>query len=113
MNKMPAMKTRLTLFTFLLICITRLSAQSGFSGGSIVPYSPKSPLFGKDIIIDNQPTQNQRNTAICSAFNGWLFAFSAPYDSTDHTTHFYLLKSVDSGISWNIIHSDIYGGPYV
>jgi len=42
---------------------------------SAFPLDPsRSVLFGKDVIISDEADQNQRNIAICSAFNGWLYA---------------------------------------
>ena len=98
------MKARFTLLAFLLLCLTGLNAQTGFFGGSGVPLKPQSPLFGKDIVIYNVPTEDQGNVAICSAFNGWLFvAFS--YDSLDlnaqKVQRILILKSIDNGINWS------------
>jgi hypothetical protein len=61
----------------------------------------KSPLFGKDIIISDNPAQDQRNIAICSAFNGWLFAAYSYAKPDDNYVSIY--KSIDNGISWNLV----------
>ncbi len=95
------MKTRFTLFAFLLLCITGLNAQTGFFGGSVVPLKPQSPLFGKDIVINDSSSQDQRTVAICSAFNGWLYA--AYSHSQPDQGYISVLRSVDNGISWNVI----------
>jgi len=67
-----------------------------------MPYHTNaSPIFGKDIVIQAKPEQNQRNIAVCSAFNGWLYAIYTynngpqPYCTT--------LRSIDGGITWNVL----------
>src|ERR1035437_8681249 len=97
------MKTRITLFAFLLICVTGLNAQTGLFGGSGVPFKPQSPLFGKDIVINDQPIQNQRTMAICSAFNGWLFSVYSYYNYNTNFPSFTIMKSNDNGITWTIL----------
>jgi hypothetical protein len=80
-----------------------LNAQNGFLSDSIIPYQPYgSPLFGKDIIINDQPQQNQQAVAICSAFNGWLYA-SYSYNNINGQTSSSIFKSVDNGITWTQI----------
>jgi hypothetical protein len=106
------MKTRSILFAFLLFCLTGLNAQTGFFGGQGVPLKPQSPLFGKDIVIDNQPSQDQRSVAICSAFNGWLYALTTNYDSINHDPVFDVMRSTDSGITWTFIFGGGYGAEY-
>ncbi len=71
-------------------------------------YSPAIPLkqgssvlFGKDIIINDQPPQNQQNVAICSAFNGWLLA--AYSYNTVIRPHISILKSSDGGLTWDVL----------
>ena len=62
----------LTLSLFLASLLNGQSLSVDFPG---VPLDPThSVLFGKDIIIDNQIIQDQRDIAMCSVFNGWLFA---------------------------------------
>src|SRR5512133_1874567 len=61
--------------------------------------SPTSPLFGKDIVIHDMPDRDQRNVAVCSAFNGWLYA-AFSYDSSLYT-HLMVVRSTDHGITWN------------
>jgi len=58
-------------------------------------------LFGKDIIINDQPDQNQKIVSVCSAFNGWLYAIIGYHDSIHGTfASFTLLRSQDSGLTW-------------
>jgi hypothetical protein len=77
------MKVQFTLFFFLFLCITGVNAQTGLFGGSVVPFKPQSPLFGKDIVIHDSSSQNQRQVVLCSAFNGWLYALVTSYDSVN------------------------------
>jgi hypothetical protein len=79
-----------------------LFAQPGNFGEPILPLQPNgSPLFGKDIVIHDQPDRDQRNIAVCSAFNGWLYA--AYSYSQPHQGYISVLRSIDNGISWNVI----------
>jgi hypothetical protein len=95
------MKTRFLLFAFLLLCLTGLNAQTGWFGGSGVPLKPQSPLFGKDIVIHDMPDRDERNTAICSAFNGWLYAaYSYPIGTEQAIA---ILKSTDNGNNWTLL----------
>jgi hypothetical protein len=93
------MKHKLTYLLFAIL----LFAQFGYSQQPVLPLSPNaSPLFGKDIVINDQPTEDQRNVAICSAFNGWLFAF---YTYTDEALNpaIAVMKSTDHGITWAVL----------
>ena len=96
------------IYTFLLFVIPFLSlngvfAQSGTYPNSGLPLNPKSsPLFGKDIIINDQPSQNQQNVCVCSAFNGWLFALYTYPNAVQGLPGFKILKSIDNGINWNV-----------
>ena len=107
------MKTLLkSLFLFLLLfSISGVNAQS-ISNGVSIPSKPQSPFFANDIVIHDSSTQNQRQVKICSAFNGWLYAVY-----TYHFTKYHcncpgitILKSIDNGITWNII-DDIFTTP--
>jgi len=61
----------------------------------------KAPMFGKDIIIHEQPDKDQQDVAICSAFNGWLYSAFA-YDSANKAV-VKVFKSLDNGESWESI----------
>jgi hypothetical protein len=80
----------------------QLFAQSTQSDPAAIPFkSAGSPLFGKDIIINDIPVQNQRNAAICSAFNGWLYAIYSYRDQYGPRSS--TLCSKDSGYTWNLL----------
>ncbi len=109
------MKTRPTFFVLLLflISVEGLNAQTGLLGESILPLQPNgSPLFGTDIIINDQPTQSQQHVAVCSAFNGWLYAAVTYKDPTYYNNNAVVsvLKSIDNGLTWTIIFEDWFPG---
>ena len=92
---------RILFFVCCFLFISSLHSQPNSFGGSIIPLKPESPLFGKDIVIQDSSSLDQRNVAICSAFNGWLYAVYA-YSQPDHG-YITILKSTDNGINWNVI----------
>mgnify|MGYP001359781642 CR=1 FL=1 len=85
----------------LILSAFDLYAQTGSNRDPLLPLrANRSPLFGKDIIVDNQPSQDQKDVLLCQAFNGWLFcAYSCLIP--DSNFHVYILKSIDNGISWS------------
>ncbi len=100
------MKARFTYFVLLLFFISFnvLRAQTGLLGGPVVPFQPdKSPIFGFDTFINNQPLQNQRNIVICSAFNGWLYGAYNYFDTSVQYDATVILRSKDNGISWTVL----------
>jgi len=66
-------------------------------------------LFGSDIIINNQPIQNQRQVTICSAFNGWLFA-EYMYNDIYNNAAVAVLKSIDNGLTWTPFINGVFPG---
>jgi len=64
-----------------------------------------SPLFGDNIIIHNVPGQDQNNIAICSAFNGWLYA--TYWYSNNTVPYLVLVKSTDHGKTWVKLYDDM------
>ena len=96
-------------FLFLLNIIQSQPTSYPYSGFPLK--HTDSPLFGKDIIINYNPNQDQRNVALCSAFNGWLYAaysyvvHNPPFDDDPY---FVFLRSVDNGITWEILWDYVY-----
>jgi hypothetical protein len=92
-------------FVSFLFLLNNLQSQTGFHPYSGFPLKrDDSPLFGKDIVINDQPTQDQRSVAICSAFNGWLYsAYSYSVESYNHP-FFTILRSTDNGITWSTLY---------
>ena len=108
------MKSRFILFIFFLLCFTGLNAQTERVRGTVVPSQPnKSPLFGFDTYINNQPQQNQRNIVICSAFNGWLYGAYNYYDNSVQYDRAVIVRSKDNGVSWSVIHDGDTGVKHV
>jgi hypothetical protein len=102
------MKPKFLMLIFLLLIFSgeRLSGQSTNDKFNVIPLKPgNSILFGKDIIINNDSAQNQRNVVLCSAFNGWLYAAYYYVEPSDnHLPVMMVMKSTDSGMTWtNII----------
>ena len=56
-------------------------------------------LFGKDILINDKSSQNQRAGAMCSAFNGWLYAIYS--HNAGDSCNWTIMRSMDNGITWN------------
>ena len=75
-------------YIFFIICLTffkPIHSQVGIVGDPFNLVHPdKSVLFGFDTYINNQPNEDQKNIAICSAFNGWLYGVYSYYDDTVH-----------------------------
>ncbi len=61
-----------------------------------------NPVFGKDIVINFQPSENQQAAAICSAPNGWLYAAYSHNAPDDYHT-LTIMKSEDNGINWSVL----------
>ena len=102
---------KILFFSIFLFSAYVLKSQTDVGNAPIIPLkTSNSILFGKDIIINDKPTQNQKRVAICSAFNGWLYALIG-YNDPIHGTNASgsLLRSTDSGISWSLLF-DTYEG---
>jgi len=106
------MKARLTFIALLLLFLTGLNAQTGLPGSSVIPLKPQSPLFGKDIVINDSSSQNQSQVIVRSAFNGWLYAEYSAIDPFYITPTSTILKSVDNGITWTVLINLVWPGPY-
>jgi len=100
------MKLRIIFFFFVFtISSILVKAQAGYNEFPTLPYTPnKSVLFGKDIVINDQPDQDQKKVAICSAYNGQLFA--AIYYTGSFSTKATFLESDDNGMTWNNLIDD-------
>lgn len=98
----------LCIFLFLISFI-ELSAQHRNSGGPILPFQPdRSPLFGQDITIHDQPDRDQRNVVMCTAFNGWIFTAYSYINSFYSAASVCILKSVDEGKTWTVFFDFYY-----
>ena len=102
--------------TLLLSCVflwlhLSLHAQFIDSHNSVLPLKNGSEiLFGKDIIINDQPDQSQLDVEVCSAFNGWLYAaywYQEPVKVNGKTFMkpiIAVMKSLDNGMNWTTIN---------
>lgn len=76
-----------------------LSAQTHKNGEPLLPLNPgRSVIFGKDIVIHDQADRDQQSIAVCSAFNGWLYA-AYSYDSIG-VLWLSVWRSTDNGMHW-------------
>jgi len=86
---------------FILLSIS-LSAQFTSYDNNAIPYKGnRSVLFGTDIIINDQPIQNQKTVAQCAALNGWLYA-AYSYDKSG-IAYISVMRSIDNGINWTLL----------
>ncbi|MDP1624021.1 MAG: T9SS type A sorting domain-containing protein [Bacteroidales bacterium] len=94
------MKDKRTLLIFFII----FYVANGFSQFELVPIkSGNTVLFGKDIVINELPMQDQRNLALCSSFNGWLYAGYTYFNDINHYPAITIMKSIDNGINWMLL----------
>jgi len=91
----------------LIVFSGTLSAQQFTGKLSVLPTKAvMAPSFGKDIVISDQPDQNQQSAVICSAYNGWLYAaywYSIPIDKGGMLAsrqEIKIMKSTDDGMTW-------------
>ena len=62
-------KIAILIFSVLLFSIEGLNSQSINNNVPVLPLkSTNSVLFGKDIIVNDNQSQNQRHAVLCSAF---------------------------------------------
>jgi hypothetical protein len=101
------MKIRNTIFIYsiLILLVSELSGQSISNNNlPILPLkSASSLLFAEDIIIHDQPDRNQRSIAVCSAFNGWLYAVYSYFNDSCYQEAAVILRSKDNGDNWSVL----------
>jgi hypothetical protein len=97
------MKKLFVILVFILSggSIQNIHGQSGSVEFHGLPLNPdRSVLFGKDIIIGDQPTRNQRNLAVCTAFNGWMYVVMSR--NGGGYGGYTIYKSIDNGMNWSL-----------
>jgi hypothetical protein len=93
-------------FLLFFFSLQGIRAQQGFFN-PYVPLKHQSPAFGKDIIINYYPGQDQRNVTLCSAFNGWLYAAYSYYYPVGQFMAVNIYQSTDNGITWNSMNWEV------
>lgn len=107
------MLVKILPYIFCLFSINGINAQPEHFGEPILPLQQnRSPLFGKDIVINDSSSQNQRQVVVRSAFNGWLYAEYSAIDPFYNTPVSTVMKSVDNGITWTVLINLVWPGPY-
>lgn len=87
---------------FMIVISEKSSGQAELPPSSGIAYKPAtSILYGSDVIINDQPTQNQRDVCLSVAYNGWLYAGYSYSDG--YNNKWMILLSQDDGITWNVI----------
>jgi len=90
------MKTKITIAVILMLILCTGSMTFAQDRSSVVPYKNlSSPVYGTDVIMLNDPAQNQTKTAISVASNGWLYSCLAVGSGG-----YYVMRSVDDGQTW-------------
>ncbi len=83
-----------------MICL--LGNMYGQSAGN----DPKTDYYyGNDVIIHDQPLEDQQNLTLDAAFNGWLFAAYSFISDAGGTGNFVIMRSTDHGQTWEMIYS--------
>jgi len=98
------MKKSVIIFGFVITIFlsTSLSAQHYDNDPPAIPLKSFSvPMFGKDIIIHDQPDRDQRNISVCSAFNGWLYGIYSFLNGDWYYTA--IIRSIDNGMTWEVL----------
>ena len=97
-----AIKVKVLIVLLFLNSLNILFAQQRNVDKPVLPKQPnKAILFGKDIMIHDSSAQDQRNLAICSAFNGWLYAVYSYNNGIQ--PRIAVIRSTDDGITWNLL----------
>lgn len=92
----------LSIYLLLIFSVT-LYGQKNHDANHDISRLGSSSSFD-NVVLNNQPDQNQRNVTICSFTNGWLFAaYTHILNNVEYVT---VLKSVDNGHNW-ILLSDV------
>jgi hypothetical protein len=120
-QKSASMKSKIftTFFViFLFLGVSRAWSQSEVSSNPGIPYKvPSSVLYGTDMVIDDQSTQDQRGNCLAVAFNGWIYAghiinVEGVYEwkifiSTDNGQNWATLVDQTIGTGWEVDKLDI------
>ena len=99
------MRRLISICVLIVLVFNGLFAQNS----GTIPFNPQSPIFGKDVIIRNDTSKDERAVAICSAFNGWLFSvFSYTIPNLWwRIPEYSIMKSIDHGMTWTLFTATI------
>ncbi len=94
-----------SLWALLVAFSHDIFSQSFRNSPPVVPVKELNEImFGKDIILNPEPEINQREVAICQAFNGWLYA-AYWFNNEDHI-EVKIMKSINNGMNWERLYID-------
>ena len=92
----------ISVLAFYFMLNLQGSAQSEATIPLMIPTkTPNSLLYGIDVIIDNQPDQDQRDACLSIAFNGWLYAGYTVEEGSSHK--WMIMRSTDNGETWSVL----------
>ena len=99
------MKKKFTILVCMLclLNVSSLLAQFGGKPGSCVPVKTGNSAlyYGNDVLVNDQPAQDQRNASITVDYTGALY--SAYTYSTSSTNGVVVMKSINSGLTWFVL----------
>jgi hypothetical protein len=102
---------KLLITLILAICASNLWAQSEIPATfPVASQNTTSLRYGGDIIINDQPGQDQRLSSLAIAYNGWLFAAYAVNSASP--CYWTVFMSTNDGASWTPIINQILAGNY-
>ncbi|MBL7139107.1 MAG: exo-alpha-sialidase, partial [Bacteroidales bacterium] len=92
----------ISVLAFYFMLNLQGSAQSEATNPYMIPTkTPNSILFGTDVVIDDQPGQNQQAVCLSVAFNGWLYAGYTVEEGSSHK--WMIMRSTDNGETWSVL----------
>jgi len=112
--KSETMKKQLLLFLIwiFLVITTSMNAENPKGTTSNIPYkSPGTVLYGTDLVINNDASQDQLNVHVAVAFNGWLYAVYT-HNTGSGGAGITILRSINNGINWTILMNYSYSGAF-
>lgn len=81
-----------------------IPASASETHAAAAPVYP-TPQYYNDVIIQSNPSIDQRHVRLSVAFNGWLYAAFSTYDSTLNKGGITITMSRDNGQSWTQMDS--------
>jgi hypothetical protein len=95
---------KLLLILVLELCAVYAWSQAEAPGNNSIPLNaPNSLLYGDDILIDDQIDQDQQETGLAVAFNGWIYVSHVVNNTATRSWDVHM--SMDDGLTWTTIIS--------